>query len=242
MRARDSVLPDLAFVLIALIAHAAIALTLWRAPGAHHHQATIVELATPSPRASLTPPEPPPLPPPPRRRMSSPKKSAPPAHNATAREPPTPAAAPVFGVTAESSVDDGAFAVATGNTTMIDPQASGHGPATALPPGPPPVKTPASQVVKRLPEIDAEACGRSIVYPEEAEQAGVEGDVKLRVALDERGRVERVDILSGPGHGLNELAALALSRHCKFTPAIASDGKAVPYVIAVYIFHFEVPR
>jgi hypothetical protein len=64
----------------------------------------------------------------------------------------------------------------------------------------------------------------------------------LRVALDERGRVDEVAVLSGPGHGLEAVAVRALKQDCKFTPAIASNGKAVPYIIAAYTFHFEVPR
>ena len=51
-----------------------------------------------------------------------------------------------------------------------------------------------------------------------------------------------IKVLSGLGHGLDQAAMYALKNRCRFTPAIATDGKAVPYVIPSYTFHFEIPR
>jgi TonB family protein len=87
-----------------------------------------------------------------------------------------------------------------------------------------------------------DACGRSIIYPRDAEALGIEGDVKLRVALDEHGRVRELAILSGLGHGLDQAAEHALRSQCSFAPAIDSNGKPTPYVIPSYTFHFELPR
>ncbi len=96
--------------------------------------------------------------------------------------------------------------------------------------------------IKTMPEIDTEACGRSIDYPKEAEQAGVEGKVRLRVALDAVGRVLSARVLRGLGHGLDQAAVEALTHKCRFSPAIANDGRAVPFVIESYTFAFELPR
>jgi protein TonB len=96
--------------------------------------------------------------------------------------------------------------------------------------------------IKQMPEIDTEACGRSIAYPEEAERNGIEGKVRLRVTLDERGRVSGVRVLSGLGHGLDQAAVDALKHRCKFTPAIARDGRPVPFIVESYTFNFELPR
>ncbi|HEY3352453.1 MAG TPA: energy transducer TonB [Polyangia bacterium] len=96
--------------------------------------------------------------------------------------------------------------------------------------------------VKRLPEVDTAACGRTTNYPHEAERLGVEGEVRLRVALDERGRVQRVTVVSGLGHGLDQVAAEALKHRCRFTPALAGDGTPVAYTISAYVFRFELPR
>jgi len=93
-----------------------------------------------------------------------------------------------------------------------------------------------------MPEIDTDACGRTIVYPPEAEQAGVEGDVRLRVTLSSEGHVDNVRVLTGLGHGLDREAIEALRHRCRFSPAIGKSGKPVAFVIQSYTFHFELPR
>src|SRR6185312_4245521 len=93
----------------------------------------------------------------------------------------------------------------------------------------------------RMPEVDADACGRTIGYPAEAEAAGVEGDVRLRVSLTAEGRVSGVRVLSGLGHGLDQAASEALRTRCRFSPAIDKTGKPVAFVIRSYTFHFQLP-
>jgi outer membrane biosynthesis protein TonB len=62
------------------------------------------------------------------------------------------------------------------------------------------------------------------------------------VAIDERGHVSDVKVISGLGHGLDEAAVSAIrSAQCQFTPALANDGRAVPYVIKRYTFQFQLP-
>ncbi len=96
--------------------------------------------------------------------------------------------------------------------------------------------------VSRMPEIDTAACGRSVAYPAEAERAGVEGKIRLRVALDAGGRVTSARVLRGLGHGLDQAAVEALTHRCRFTPALGRDGRPVPFVIESYSFVFELPR
>src|SRR5262249_32488229 len=96
--------------------------------------------------------------------------------------------------------------------------------------------------IKTMPDVDTDACGRTINYPQEAAALGIEGDVRLRVSRDATGRVAGIKVLSGPGHGLEREAIDALTHKCKFTPAVAKDGRAVPFVIDPYVFHFEIPR
>lgn len=96
--------------------------------------------------------------------------------------------------------------------------------------------------VATMPEVDTDACGKTIVYPSEAEQAGIEGDVRLRVSLTPEGRVYAVRVLSGLGHGLDRAAAEALKHRCRFSPAIGKAGKPVAFVIQSYTFHFQLPR
>jgi protein TonB len=237
------------FLLVALIAHGGIALGLLRAQRQAKRGPDFVELAMNTPRVPpLTPPEPPRVePPPPRpiRQKAAPKTIALPPPTEVREEPPQEPPKPVFGVSMDSTAQGSSFSVPIGNTTMIDPKTK-RGPVA------PSRSAPAAEVakphltaelsIKTMPDIDADVCGRSITYPREAEQLGIEGDVKLRVALDEHGRVEHIDVLSGPGHGLEQVAVDALEHKCKFKPAVASDGRSVPFVIAAYTFHFEVPR
>jgi protein TonB len=249
---------DALFLLVAMLAHAGLALGVFRTQPRARRPPDFVELAMSTPRPTPPPPAPepakpaPPKPAPPARilpREAAPKPMAPPPPAVNVEPPkerPSVAPAPVFGVTMDSTAPgDTSFAVPAGNTTMIDPRSRR---AKAAPSAPAVrAETPRPRAsreldVKTMPEIDSDACGRMIVYPREAEQLGIEGDVKLRVALDERGRVVRVDVLSGPGHGLEQAAAHALEHKCKFTPAIAGDGTPVPFVISAYTFHFEVPQ
>ena len=96
--------------------------------------------------------------------------------------------------------------------------------------------------VATMPEIDTDACGRTIAYPDEATQAGIEGDVRLRVALTPEGHVYAVHVLAGLGHGLDRAATEALKHRCRFSPAIGKAGKPVAFVIQSYTFHFQLPR
>jgi periplasmic protein TonB len=247
--------PDLVAVVVALAAHAGIAYGLAHVKARPAHQPTWVEVEM----RKHEPPPPPKIempPPPPPERKVIPKKIkvvepppvAPPPNAEPPKEPPKEPVKPVFGVTMSSTTEgDSGMAVPVGNTTMIDPKKSGHGPAVPLPAAPPPAAKPeykpvSELYIKTMPDIDTTACGRSIQYPAEAEQLGIEGDVKLRIELDDKGHVHGIKVLSGQGHGLDQAAVYALTHKCKFTPAIATDGKPVPFVIPGYVFHFEIPR
>lgn len=64
-----------------------------------------------------------------------------------------------------------------------------------------------------------------VVYPAQARRLGVEGKVVLRLTVNPEGRVEKVEILDGPGFGLNQAAAEA-ARRLRFRPATL-DGRPV---------------
>jgi periplasmic protein TonB len=257
---------DLIAALLALWLHAGVAFGLAYLPDrVGRRSGDLVELEVrkrerPPEPPKMTPPEPPKLPPPPPRKVVArvkpltpppPPPQTPPPNKTPPPEPPKETAKPVFGVTMESTTTgDSAVSVPVGNTTMIDPKKSApHDtrPAAlpaALPP-PKPAYQPVSDLyIKTLPETDDVKCGLSVPYPREAEELGIEGAVKLRVSLDERGHVHDVRVLQGLGHGLDEAAVRALKYRpeCKFSPAIANDGKPAPYVISQYTFNFVLPR
>lgn len=167
----------------------------------------------------------------------------PPRPQATSR-PPTP---PVFGIAMDSPTSaSSGVSVPVGGSTIADPGRPGRptrGATGVGPPGDGDGSGYASAVqVKVMPEIDTEACGKTITYPPDAERNGIEGSVRLRVALDQRGHVSSVRVLRGLGYGLDQAAVDALKHRCKFTPAIADDGRPVPFVVESYTFNFELPR
>jgi protein TonB len=161
-------------------------------------------------------------------------------------DPPPRRAAPlppVYGFAMESPTDAGsAIAAARGGTGLAVPGASGGAAHGGSPAGRGEPGGGGELAIKTMPDVDTDACGRSIGYPAAAERAGIEGKVRLRVALDARGRVSSARVLRGLGHGLDEAAIEALTHRCRFTPAIATDGRPVPYVIESYSFLFELPR
>lgn len=182
-----------------------------------------------------------------RAEAPRPKEQAP-------KETPKPELAPVkpvFGLNlAATTVSEGSVSVPLGNTMAADPSAARPQKIDPLPAGEPTMGAPVvaksepavAKQIRTLPQIDTRGCGKLIEYPPEAEQLGIEGDVTLRVALDATGHAHNVKVLRGLGHGLDRTAVHALEHLCRFTPAIATDGTPVPYVIEEYVFHFEIPR
>lgn len=244
---------DLASAALAFALHAAIGYAVLRAPQRPPRRLSLVEVEFRTPKVApeahrLTPP----LPVPPVPQATTPRMRAPPAVSPPpGHTPPPPAEArpsqPVFGFSMESTNDrESPTSVPVGNTVAVDPNRSAPhgGPVAPLPAtrGGPMDGDPGALAIRVMPDIDAEACGRTITYPREAEALGIQGSVRLRVSLDEKGKVVEVKVLSGLGHGLDREAVDAIEHKCKFTPAIANDGRPVPYVIDPYVFHFEIPR
>ncbi len=67
-------------------------------------------------------------------------------------------------------------------------------------------------------------------YPEEARRLDVSGTVRLRVGIDETGKVREVKVIKKAGYGLDEAASKALWRF-RFSPALGQDGQPVPFRI-----------
>ena len=68
-------------------------------------------------------------------------------------------------------------------------------------------------------------------YTEEARLRKIQGVVRTRIFVDERGDVKSILLISRLGHGLDQEAIWATMR-LKFTPA-TKDGKPVPYWVGV---------
>lgn len=95
----------------------------------------------------------------------------------------------------------------------------------APPPPPPPDPEPTEQeifeVVETPPELigGLEALQASVVYPEMAIMAGIEGRVHVQFVVDEQGRVIDPFILRSPSDVLSAAAIDAVLK-CKFTPGL----------------------
>lgn len=93
-----------------------------------------------------------------------------------------------------------------------------------LPPPPPPEEDEEPEifvVVEKQPELvgGLAKLQRSIVYPEIARKAGIEGRVFVQFVVDERGRVNNPKVIRGIGGGCDE-AAIAAVQKAKFKPGM----------------------
>ncbi|BEV69896.1 TonB family protein [Bdellovibrio bacteriovorus] len=90
--------------------------------------------------------------------------------------------------------------------------------------------------ITRLPKVKREFKAQ---YPEEAKKAAVDGPVILEILIDREGKVRHVQVLSGPGHGLNESAVEALKKF-EFQPAFKGEESVAVKIRYTYRFKLEV--
>jgi periplasmic protein TonB len=148
----------------------------------------------------------------------TPPKATPPPPNDTPPPEPGPPPPVVVGLTLQSTAAASAVAVPVGNTLMGKPVEKATAPSEVRP-GYAPL-----YLVDTQPELLEEINGEEI-YPAEAKKLGIEGKVVLTITVDADGRVSAAQVVSGPGHGLEE-AALGAIRRARFKPA-TKGGKPV---------------
>jgi len=206
----------------------------------------------PPPVAEAKPPEPPvaaPVPPP--RKVASVAKPAPTPANRPVKETPAP---PAPGPPDEAppapekvyTLPEGTVALnnVPGGTANGTPGGTGKGPGkgggaslgTDGTGGPRPV---ALASVKSLPEPIGEY-DYDKDYPDEARKLGIEGQVAVRLLVDETGHVAEAKVAKGLGHGLDG-KALELTRKIRFKPAKDDADKAVATWIT-WTVTFSLPR
>jgi protein TonB len=79
----------------------------------------------------------------------------------------------------------------------------------------------------------------TLPYPEAARSKGIEGTVLLEVTVGKDGKVRKVKVIKGIGHGLDEVAVRALKK-ASFKPAVGSNSKPMRYTIRYrYTFRLE---
>ena len=156
-------------------------------------------------------------------KLASPQLKLQPPVAASAPPPPTPARQ-VFGVsrkalTADAS-DASAATVKLGNTVAKseDKLKLNADDADSLP-------IPTDEfLVTAMPKLKSEF---RIPYPPEAKRASAEGPVVMDLLIDKAGKVRQVDLVKGPGFGLNEAAVDAVKKF-EFEPAhVQAEAVAV---------------
>ena len=226
--------------------HAALLAVALHGPGARRpprDEVVAVEIEEAPPR-----PEPPPPPAPvPRlaRRVAvalpadaprAPAPEAPPPPNQPPPEAPARAAPVRIGVAMEATTSAGAVAAPVGNTLYGRMPEKAPDPSEVQPYRAERYALPTQ--VTSLPE-PVEVSVPKHEYPSEAARAGVEGEVRLRLLVDETGRVRRATVLRDPGHGLGPAAARIARRYFRFKPALRA-GEAVATEIPFTVL-FELP-
>ncbi len=121
-----------------------------------------------------------------------------------------------------------------GNTLYGEPPRSGSEPSA--PPGAERYAPPTE--VTALPEPVATEIPKG-EYPPEAQRAGLEGEVKLRLRIGADGRVEKATVVRDPGHGFGPAAVESALRHFRFRPA-TRHGDPVATEI-VFTVRYELP-
>jgi protein TonB len=91
----------------------------------------------------------------------------------------------------------------------------------------------------RAPDLDRESCTRDLNYPWRAQLLDKEGIVRLRVTLDDTGKVRDAVVVDKADYGFDEAAVKALLTMCRFTAALDRDGRPTSFVIDDYRFYFR---
>jgi periplasmic protein TonB len=236
----------------ALVVHAVLGGVVWRyGTGLPPPRDVPVEIEVRDPPPPELRPEPPPPPPPePAKpkivaRRLAPREPQPPLPPETPpppnQEPPPEApknAPPVFGITQSSVVTGGSsVSVPVGNTTMTKERSARAATPNAYPGGD------AAGSFQPVPDVYVAVKPRQLAcpessdyYPPDARSLGIEGQVRLSVGISNTGAIVQVKVSERAGYGFDEAATRAMWK-CRFTPAMTSDGRAVPYRL-IYTYTF----
>jgi periplasmic protein TonB len=177
------------------------------------------------PKKEVEPPRPPP-PPPPRQAKAlpeAPKAETPEEPEAKAEEAPEPPRG--LGTGYEGYADLGGLSLGgSGEGGM----AVRSGPPRAASKKDPPKPTVVKKETALVPTVKDECAEplskpkpsttAAVVYPETARRAEVEGVVRVKITVDEKGRIMSAEVVRGLGYGLDE-AALEAARKWTFAPA-----------------------
>jgi protein TonB len=154
------------------------------------------------------------------------KDTPPPDHQAVQTEATTDT--PVFGVSMESTSEQGGGPAMPVGNTLAPGVATGSGAPVR------PLAAPvAAFEATKLPLPQGRCIGQ---YTDDARSAGLEGTVVLDLTVDERGHARDIAVVQGLAHGLSDAAKRALLA-CTFSPG-EKDGKPVAVRIRGFKIQF----
>ena len=78
------------------------------------------------------------------------------------------------------------------------------------------------------------------MYTPDAKRLAIEGQIKIRLVVDENGRVVQRRVLTKLGYGLDE-AAMEKAQELRFEPALDTNDKPVQSVV-IWTFTFVMPE
>jgi protein TonB len=206
----------------------------------------------PPPPPAAAPPAPAPVPTTPapvqKVRASAPRPASPPPTETPPPTTPTPTPAaggdPVVHMDSLGPDATGHVPVAVGHPTTghIGRGGSGGGTGAGSGSGSAEVAPMSVATIKTraMPHGDYGYIDAGKEYPAEAKQLGIEGPVRVRLIVDDRGKVTSALLLNHLGHGLDELA-LRKAREIEFDPARDTDDHPVASVV-VWTFHMTLPK
>lgn len=93
---------------------------------------------------------------------------------------------------------------------------------------------------RAMPKGDFSYVDASKDYPAEAKSLGIEGQIRVKLIVDEAGLVKSATLLTKLGHGLDELA-LTRAKKIVFDPAKDTDDKPVSSVV-IWTFNMTLPK
>jgi TonB family protein len=105
-----------------------------------------------------------------------------------------------------------------------------------------PVVAPVSiaSIKKRAQPLNADIIDTRGMYTPDAKRLALEGQIKVRLVVDESGRVVQRRLLTKLGYGLDE-AAMTKAAELRFEPAIDTNDKPVQSVV-IWTFTFVMPE
>jgi protein TonB len=200
------------------------------------------------PPPPVAPPEPAPeIKPAPRPQVA--RTTPPPARRA--EPPPAPTEQPVEAGGAEVVQMDDIAPAATGVPVAVGKRSTGHigrggsgsGTGAGSGAGSAEIDKPVSIATiktRAMPKGDYGYFDAGKDYPPEARALGIEGAIRVRLVVDERGNVKSQMLLNRLGHGLDELA-LKRAAEIAFEPARDTDDRPVTSVV-VWTFQMTLPK